>query len=171
MRSGTMSGSGRGAVRVNERGAFTMYGGTISGNRNDDGGGVYVGYGGTFTMYGGTIRDNTAGRGGGVYVGSSATFTKTGGVIYGDTDTAHTAGNTENTAAQGASGWGHAVFWFTDYGWRNTNGNITPIHGARYRDATLTEGDNLSTGAIPTMYNEALKVGAAANWSAHRDLK
>jgi hypothetical protein len=35
-----------------------------------------------------------------------ATFTKTGGVIYGDTNTTHTPGSTENTAL---SGNGHAV--------------------------------------------------------------
>jgi hypothetical protein len=41
-----------------------------------------------------------------VHIWSSSTFTKTGGVIYGDTNTTHTAGSMENTAA---SGNGHAV--------------------------------------------------------------
>jgi hypothetical protein len=38
--------------------------------------------------------------------GETATFTKKGGTIYGDTDTTHTPGSTENTAANGN---GHAV--------------------------------------------------------------
>jgi hypothetical protein len=59
-------------------------------------------------MSGGEISGNTAPNGGGgVYVGGTGTFTKTGGIIYGDTDTTHTAGNDENTAA---SGNGHAVY-------------------------------------------------------------
>jgi hypothetical protein len=61
-------------------------------------------------MSGGTISGNTAsysnGHGGGVHV-YDGTFIKTGqSVIYGDTDTTHTPGSTENTAK---SGKGHAV--------------------------------------------------------------
>jgi hypothetical protein len=163
MRSGTISGSGQRAVSVESSGTFTMYGGTISGNKGGNGGGVSVINGGTFTMHGGTIKDNTAGRGGAVYVGSSrystSTFTKTGGVIYGDTNAAHTAGANENTATEGASGWGHAVFWVMDGGLRPTgSGASTTIDGARYRDATLTETDNLSTN------------DTATNWGAYREL-
>jgi hypothetical protein len=100
---------------------FTMSGGEISGNTASgspnygNGGGVYVS-GGTFTMSGGTISGNTASGssdysngGGGVYIDSStSTFTKSGqSTIYGDTDTTHTKGSTENTAV---SGIGHAVY-------------------------------------------------------------
>jgi hypothetical protein len=100
---------------------FTMMGGKISGNTAINGGGVYstrawqsIGTG-IFTMQGGEISGNTASAyGGGVFVycyGSQSgsdygTFIKTGGTIYGDTDTDHTPGSTENTAASG----GHAVY-------------------------------------------------------------
>jgi hypothetical protein len=101
-------------------GTFTMSGGKISSNSAQSyhgstyGGGVYIG-GGSFTMSGGEISGNVAdyasesyGRGGGVYVGGG-TFVKTsaGGIIYGDTDTTHTAGSSENTAIKGS---GHAVY-------------------------------------------------------------
>jgi hypothetical protein len=84
------------------------------------GGGVYSW--GTFTMEGSAaISGNTAvvsssssspyAYGGGVYIGgygtAGGTLIKKGGTIYGDTDTAHTEGSAENTAA---SGKGHAVF-------------------------------------------------------------
>jgi hypothetical protein len=93
-----------------------MSGGEISGNTSDVGGGVHVTGSGTFTMSGGEISGNTASSsssifygGGGVYIGSSGIFAKTasGGVIYGDTNTTHTAGSTENTARNGN---GHAVY-------------------------------------------------------------
>jgi hypothetical protein len=58
-------------------------------------------------MEGGTIDGNIAvNGGGGVNVSGDSTFTKKGGTIYGDTDTTHTPGSTENTAANGN---GHAV--------------------------------------------------------------
>ncbi|MDE7439928.1 MAG: cadherin-like beta sandwich domain-containing protein [Clostridia bacterium] len=66
-----------GGVNANE---FTMTGGTISGNRASDGGGVFVG--GTFEMSGGTISGNRASYDGGVFVGGtfkvSGTVTITG---------------------------------------------------------------------------------------------
>ena len=80
--------------------AFTMYGGTISGNT--DTGGVFL-VGTTndtdpprFTMHGGTISGNTAaapdGGGGGVYVGEKCSFTMDGGIITGNTATAGNGG-------------------------------------------------------------------------------
>lgn len=74
------------AVRVDEGGIFTMYGGSITGNHaTGNGGGVSVN--GTFKMYGGSITGNsTTGNGGGVYVGSNATVTIGGDVqITGNT--------------------------------------------------------------------------------------
>ena len=70
MNGGTITGntatSSGGGVFVD--GTFTMNGGTIKDNNGENGGGVYV-FGGTFTMTGGTITDNSAnGNGGGVYV-------------------------------------------------------------------------------------------------------
>jgi len=69
---------------VKSIGTFNMYGGTISGNKANEGGGVAVIWGGTFNMYGGTISQNKAHyTGGGVYV-YYGNFSKTGGTIYGD---------------------------------------------------------------------------------------
>ena len=95
----------KGRVDV-DGGTFTMYGGTISGNTNNNpssnptfsGGGIYVKNGGTFTMSGGTISGNTADSGffrpsssyyywsygGGVNV-VSGTFIMSGGTISGNT--------------------------------------------------------------------------------------
>ena len=51
-----VTGSG---VKVESGGTFNMYGGKITGNKAETGGGVYV-VDGTFTMNGGTISGNTA---------------------------------------------------------------------------------------------------------------
>ena len=69
------NGSG---VSVGGTGGFYMYGGSITNNTADNGGGVYMA-GGQFTMYGGEISRNTTttGDGGGVYVGDG-TFTMSG---------------------------------------------------------------------------------------------
>ena len=74
-------------------GSFTMYGGSITGNHNSDGGGVYVaaqdGTQGSFTMYGGSITGNSvSGSGGGVFVsaqdGTQGRFAMYGGSITGN---------------------------------------------------------------------------------------
>ena len=70
-------------------GSFTMYGGSISGNRVEtgSGSGVYMEGKGTFNMYGGSISGNTTmydkANGGGVHV-NGGTFTMTGGSITGN---------------------------------------------------------------------------------------
>ena len=62
-------------------GTFDMYGGSITGNTSQMGGGVYVSGGGTFNLYGGSISGNRAGTyGGGVYV-KDGTFNMEGGSI------------------------------------------------------------------------------------------
>lgn len=60
-------------------GTFRMFGGTISGNSTNCGGGVYIHQQGTFLMYGGLISGNTADYGGGVY--NRNIFTMSGGTI------------------------------------------------------------------------------------------
>ena len=78
-------------LTVDTTAAFTMYGGTISGNTAGYGGGVYNK--GTFQLSGGTISGNSAAQGGGVYSwGRGTTFTMSGGVIGG------TKENSVNTA-------------------------------------------------------------------------
>ena len=54
-------------VEVNG-GEFNLYGGSITKNTADNGGGVYVYNSGEFNMYGGSITLNTAAKGGGVKV-------------------------------------------------------------------------------------------------------
>ena len=72
--------NGNGSVYVHG-GSFTMYSGSISGNKAYSGGGVNVDGGGSFVMYGGTISGNTAQLGGGVSVASGSSFTMHGGTI------------------------------------------------------------------------------------------
>ncbi len=70
-----------------ENGIFNMYGGSITGNEGQAGGGVYLD-GGTFNMHGGSISNNSVkdyekdirSQGGGVYIGSG-TFNMHGGTI------------------------------------------------------------------------------------------
>ena len=69
-------------------GTFDMYGGSITGNSSQMGGGVYVSGGGTFNLYGGSISGNETtgreyGQGGGVYM-SYGTFNMYGGSISGN---------------------------------------------------------------------------------------
>ena len=84
-----VTGSG---VKVESGGTFNMYGGKITGNKAETGGGVYV-VDGTFTMNGGTISGNTANStdgGVGVYTTATsttatATFIMNGGAISSNT--------------------------------------------------------------------------------------
>lgn len=69
-------------VKVDNNATFTMYGGTICGNKlqgSYNGTGVYV-HNSTFNMYGGAIRGNAASWGGGV-AALGSTFNMYGGVI------------------------------------------------------------------------------------------
>ena len=80
----TKGAKGRG-VEVTSSGEFTMFGGEISENCADFGGGVFVGpsgsqnmFGGNFTMEGGSIVSCTANRGGGVFVEGSDEMLRSG---------------------------------------------------------------------------------------------
>ena len=69
-------------VKVDKNATFSMYGGTICGNKlqgSYNGAGVYV-HDSTFNMYGGAIRGNAASWGGGV-AALGSTFNMYGGVI------------------------------------------------------------------------------------------
>jgi hypothetical protein len=139
-----------GGVFVNENAEFIMENGEISGNTAKGGGGVHV-YSGIFTMEGGEIRGNMAGEwgGGGVQVNGNgnATFTKKGGTIYGDTDTTHTPGSTENTATDGN---GHAVATGKK---RNATAGAGVKLYAQNTDGTWTYNDTSSGGAGDTTAN------------------
>ena len=81
----TITGFTNSAIRVTSGGIFTMYGGVISGNMSESGGGVSI-IGGTFNMAAGLISNNIAGIGGGVHVCQVSTniFNMTGGIISGN---------------------------------------------------------------------------------------
>ena len=94
-RASYSKGQGSG-VKVENGGIFNMYGGTITGNTADNGGGVCVNSG-AFNMYGGTITGNTAPHGGGVYVAKSATFN-----MYGTSSV--TNNKTDNSSGSSGAG-------------------------------------------------------------------
>ena len=170
----TSDGSGSG-VRVEGGGTFNMYGGTITGNKAETGGGVYV-VGGTFTMSGGTISGNTAdSTDGGVGVYSGAKFIMNGGEITGNTARYYSGGvgvytsakfimsggtiggNTANDKSNGGNGGGVRVGnygEFTMSGGSIADNTATESGGGVYMDGgTFT----MSGGAISG--NKATKDG------------
>ena len=137
------------------QGAENMYGGSITGNTANVGGGVYM-YGGQFTMYGGSITGNTAkksnnndGNGGGVYVNGGGTFTMTGGEISGG-----------NTAEKGG---GVCVYSGT---FNMSGGSIVGANAGDANTATygggVYVGDNgtfAMSGSARIIKNEATEIG------------
>jgi hypothetical protein len=123
---------GGGVYNYNSSGSskFTIKGGVISDNTiiKGPGGGVFnYNSNSTFIMEGGEISGNIADyEGGGVFNYGKSIFSKTGGIIYGDTNTTHTAGSTENTATNGK---GHAVY----------------VSTSRYRNSTAGTDVNLDS--------------------------
>ena len=78
-------------VYLDSAGTFTLYGGSISGNKAaEKGGGVYVTRS-TFRMLGGSVSGNKAKYGGGVYV-YSGVFTLSGGTVSGNSSDEDGAG-------------------------------------------------------------------------------
>lgn len=98
---------------------FTMYGGTISGNTAERGGGVRISNGAAFTMYGGSITGNTANDlGGGLYVTGTSAINLLGGTI------------SKNTAANEGGGIKNGT----------TNAVFTLGGSMKITDNTLTDG-------------------------------
>ena len=149
----TSDGSGSG-VRVEGGGTFNMYGGTITGNKAETGGGVYV-VDGTFTMNGGTISGNTANStdgGVGVYTTAAsttatATFTMNGGTISGNTAT--------NGGGVGVYGTGSAFA---------TNGSAFIMNGGAISGNTAKNGGGVYVSKSGTfeMHNSASVTGNTA---------
>ncbi len=151
---------GGGGVEV-KNSAFTMTGGTITGNTvtvesihssvHGGGGGVYVDDNSTFTMTGGTITGNTVTvesihfivRGGGVYVHDNSTFTMTGGTI---------TGNTAENISSSASGDGGGVYVHDNSTFTMTGSTITGNTAGNgggvyvYDNSTFTMTDSDITG-------------------------
>lgn len=88
-----------GGVKVSSGGTFNMYGGAISGNKSDDDG-AGVQNRGTFNMYGGEISGNTfSGNNGGGGVWSNNEINMYGGKISGNTaDNACSGGGVYNNS-------------------------------------------------------------------------
>jgi hypothetical protein len=129
---------------------------TTSSSSYISGGGVYVGSG-AFTMQdNASVSNNRASGGGGLPIGSygggvyisDGTFTKKGGTIYGDTDTTHTAGSTENTSTNGN---GHAVYGGGKK--RNSTADTAVNLYAKYTSGAWTYNDDSAGGVGDTSAN------------------
>ena len=93
-----VSGGAPGAALI---GTFNMYGGAITGNTAQQGGGGVSNWtNGRFRLHGGTISDNTAGFGGGVINFGTGQFTMSGGVISGNSAIEGGGVNNQSTSAQ-----------------------------------------------------------------------
>ena len=167
------------------RGTFNMYGGSITGNTVDQGGGVYIVNGGAFNLFGGEISGNTTttGNGGGVYVGGG-TFTMSGSAsvkdntasgnkmdqgngggvyVYSGTftmnDTASVSGNkaTNNETTNTTYGGGVCV--------KSTNSTFTMNDKASITGNTATNGGGVyvNTGSQFNMNRTASVTGNTGN--------
>jgi hypothetical protein len=129
-----------GGIAVTDGGSLILRGDAVisnstlppsGGDRN--GGGIYASGSSSVVMSGNaSISGNTALIGGGVIIYKPATFAKTGGTITGDTNNTHSEGETSNTAINGATGYGHAIYY-----------SGSP---SKYSDATLEADDDWSAG-------------------------
>ena len=151
------TGSG---VYVSAGSTFTMYGGTISGNSGDYGGGVYLdskinsGTTGkaTFNMSGGTISGNTATmNGGGVYVYSNCTFTMTG------------SARIANNKVPGNSSKGSGVYVGTDANFNMNGGTISGNNSGGYGGGVYSEGTFTMKGGSITQ--NTAKYGGGGVWT------
>ena len=168
---------------VQNGGTLELKNGAISGNTSSaNGGGVYLD-GGAFTMSGGTISGNTVSgssspSGGGVYVVSPGSFTMTGGIVYGR-DAGSPLANTGTTGAalyvrSGTARYGDAsnILPHTDNYSSYTNNTIIPGAGGgsfvsdytidgmgtftydgSAKTVSVTRKENASPGAIIVLYN------------------
>ena len=153
--------NGRGVYVV---GTFNMYGGSISGNSAQWGGGVCLDNGGkgtVFNMYGGEITGNTAtsSGGGGVNVNAKSTFNMYGGSI---TDNLNTA----------SGDYGGGVYVSQD-GIFTVSGKVN-ITGNEYKDNTVSnvylysgkaitvDGKLDSTASIGVTTKNAVDLGKSA---------
>jgi len=157
---------------VEVEGAFTMNGGTISGNRysarydwgiTSSGGGVSVRKGGTFTMNGGTIRDNTnydEGFGGGGVSIVDGTFTMKGGTISGN--------KTDPSQIIYFSSRGGGVFVSANGSFTKSGGTIDDTNDAEYGKVVYVNrtagADMRETTAGPSDNLNSAISGAGGGW-------
>ena len=135
--------TGRG-VYVSIGSTFTLYGGSITGNKtaNHYGGGGVLVYGGTFNMCGGSVSGNEAdSNGGGVYVyGRSSKFTMYGGSISGNNANGNGGGVYVNDSSSKFTMYGGSISG------NNTNGYYGG--GVDVKDGTF----KLQNGSITENY-------------------
>lgn len=137
---------------------FIMYGGTITGNKAQTGGGVYIDRWCNFEMYGGTVAKNTATKheGGGIYTAAP--------------DAKITAGNILNNTSQTTTDWGGGGIFVESRGkatlstvkvWNNTayglGGGISGCPHARI--GVAGEGIGNITEGVAVYGNAAYKIG------------
>jgi len=161
-----LSNNGYGGGVNAYNGAFTMTGGTISGNISDFGGGVQF-CGDTFEMSGGEISGNTAkgtnnnAKGGGVYF-CGTTFEMTGGKI-------------SNNTAVGTGGAGVYISWKT---FHMEGGEISDNHSDGYGGGVCIDGqggtfimdggsikNNTSIGYYGDSYGGGVYVGRSSTFT------
>ncbi len=139
-------------------GTFDMYGGSITGNTSQMGGGVYVGGGGTFNLYGGSITGNETGSGGGVYL-SYGKFNMYGGSI------------TDNTATNNGGGVYMSYGTFNMYGGSISGNRATGDYGGYGGGVYVEDGTfNMYDGSIDknkAPYNGGVYVGGGENASQY----
>ena len=145
-----------GGVENNAGATFTMYNGSITGNKDVNGGGVYNNYG-TFNMYGGTISGNTASNnGGGVFNAgnsdSNAVFNMYGGTIKGNTAL--------STGTDSSNGLGGGI---CNAGSFNMHGGV--VGGTEASDANIASnrGGGLYNGKAYYASSPVLNMSGAVN--------
>lgn len=170
LKAGSTAGGGihvqRAAVNAQDQSAdyykdnpkLIMYGGTITGNKAQTGGGVYIDRWCNFEMYGGTVKENTATEheGGGIYTAAP--------------DAKITAGNILNNTSKTTTDWGGGGIFVESRGkatlstvkvWNNTayglGGGISGCPHARIGVAGEGIG-NITEGAA-VYGNTAYKTG------------
>jgi len=138
-------GAGTSGGGVSVDGTFNMNGGTISGNRANQGGGVYVGNNGIFTMTDGEIfgcsswtgtGTSRVPNGGGVYVETGGTLRIVKGIIYGSDATDVSK---RNTVPSGTTGTGAALYLdTTGAGGKAERGTLSGDTWTKTGDLTTT---------------------------------
>jgi len=139
-------------VYLDSAGTFTLYGGSISGNKAKYGGGVYV-YSGVFTLSGGTVSGNSSDEdGAGVY--TTGTFNMTGGSVSGNftTDAAVTGFATK----RGGGVYVADVF-------NMSGGTISGNTSGNSKGGGVCAGNKLTVSGTPCITGNLGKDGAANN--------
>ena len=145
-----------GGVENNAGATFTMYNGSITGNKDVNGGGVYNNYG-TFNMYGGTISGNTASNNGGGVFNAGNSYSNAVFNMYGGTIKGNTALSTETGSYNGLGG------GVCNAGSFNMHGGV--VGGTEASDANIASnrGGGIYDGRAYYDSNPVFNISGAAN--------